>query len=102
MLAHVVQRADVRVIQPGDGLRFALEPRPAVRVRGDLGREDLDGNRAVEAGITGLVDLAHPAGPNGGLDLVRAEAGTGREGHRGARQIVSTECQTRCSTGGDG
>ena len=81
VLADVVERADVRVVQAGDGLRFALEAGAAVRVGADLGREDLDGDGAVEAGVAGLVDLAHAAGADGGEDLVRAEAGTRREGH---------------------
>ena len=64
-----MQRADVRVTQAGDGLRLALEARAAVRVGAELGREDLDGDGAVEAGVAGLVDLAHAACPDGGLDL---------------------------------
>jgi hypothetical protein len=74
MLAHVVQGADVRVRQRGDGLRFALEPGAAFRVGTDVSRQDLDGDAAVEAGVAGPVHLAHAACPDGGLDLVRAEA----------------------------
>jgi hypothetical protein len=46
--------------------RFALGPRPAVRIGTDVGGEDLDGDAAVEAGIAGLVDLSPmpPAGDN--------------------------------------
>ncbi len=39
--------------------------------------EDLDGDRAVQAGVVGSVDFAHAASPELGLDLVRAEAGAG-------------------------
>ena len=64
MLAHVVQRADVRVIQPGDGLRFALEPRPAVRVGGHGRRQHLDRHRPVEARVA----------REGGVQAVRVRA----------------------------
>ena len=77
MLADVVQRADVRVVQPGDGLGLALEAGTAVGVGAELGRQDLDGDAAIEAGVAGLVDLAHAARADGGLDLVGPEARAG-------------------------
>ena len=54
----VMERANVRVVQAGDGLRLALEPLLQVGVRGDVLRQYLDGDRAVQAGVAGLVDLA--------------------------------------------
>ena len=47
----------------------------------DVGGQDLDGDRAIEAGVAGLVDLAHAAGADRGLDFVRPEAHTGGHGH---------------------
>ena len=44
-------------------------------------RQDLDGDGAVQTGIAGLVDLAHPARAEGGLDLIRAERRARREWH---------------------
>ena len=79
--ADVVERADVRVRERGDRAGLALEAHAAVRIGAQFGGEDLDGDRAVEAGVAGLVDLTHAARPNGGEDLVRAEAGAGGEGH---------------------
>ena len=61
MLAHVVQGANVRVVQAGDGLRLALEPLLEIRVRGDMLGEDLDGDRAVQASVAGLIDFTHAA-----------------------------------------
>jgi hypothetical protein len=114
MLAHVIQRADVRVIQSGDGFRFSLKPRTALRVGADVGREELDGNAAVEARVAGLVYLAHAARADGGLDLVRAEAGAGQERHiswaddgpqdlaprstRLLRHLARNECSSRLSS----
>jgi hypothetical protein len=43
--------------------------------------KDLDRNIAAEARIVGEVDLAHPSGAQQGPDLIRPEAGLGRERH---------------------
>ncbi len=47
---------------------------------------------AVQAGVAGFVDLAHPARANGREDLVRAEGGAGVEGHQfvGTRRLSSS------------
>ena len=71
----------MRMVQAGDRLRLALEPPLQIGVRGDMLGEDLDGDRAIEARVMRFVDLAHPAGANGGDDLVGAEARTGADGH---------------------
>ena len=42
----------------------------------DLG-QDLDGDVAIEPRVAGAIDLAHAACPQGGEDLVRAEADAG-------------------------
>ncbi len=73
LFAHVVQRADMGVIQTRDGLRFALESPAHVGVVGEVLGQHLDGNRAAEPRVGGLVDLAHPAGADGGFDSVGAE-----------------------------
>ena len=85
MLAHVVQRADMWVVQARDGLRLALEPLLEIGVTGDVLGQDLDGDGAVQAGVAGFVDLTHAARADltqGGLDLVGAERGAGVERHR--------------------
>ncbi len=46
----------------------------------ELFRQHLDGDRALELGVAGFVHLAHAASPEGGDDLIRAEAGAGRKG----------------------
>jgi len=51
-----------------------LEPCPALRIAADVGGEDFDGDAAVEAGVAGPVDLAHAAGADSGLDLVRPQS----------------------------
>jgi hypothetical protein len=49
----------MRVIERGDGARFALEAVAVPR------RQLLDGDDAIEARVAGLVDLAHPARAEG-------------------------------------
>ena len=42
--------------------------------------QHLDRDGAVQSGIGGLVDLAHPPCAKGGVDLVGAEGGAGLKG----------------------
>ena len=51
VLAHVVERADVRMAQAGDGPRLALETGAATWVGAELGRQNLDGDAAIEARV---------------------------------------------------
>jgi hypothetical protein len=77
LAADVVERIDVRVSELRDRARFTLEPFAELRVGRQRLREDLDGNDAIEPRVTGAIDLAHAAGPEGGENLVRAEADAG-------------------------
>ena len=61
VLAVVVDRDDVRVVQRGRGLRLLAEARAEVGVAAVLGAEDLDGDVAVELVVVGAVDPGHPA-----------------------------------------
>ncbi len=60
--ADVVQRANVWMVQRGHGPRFAFEPLARLRVVRHVRWQDLDRHRAVQAGITRAIDLAHAAG----------------------------------------
>jgi len=79
----VEERADVRVSE-GGCLGLALEAGAAIIIGGDARGENLDGDRAIEADVAGLVHSAHAAGPERGLDLIRPEASAGRERHNEA------------------
>ncbi len=50
-------------------------------IAGDVLGQDFDGDRAVEAGIAGFVDLAHAASAEGGDDLIRTKPNAGGERH---------------------
>ena len=75
--ADVVEHADVGMVEARE--RPALRARTARerRARHDVRRQDLDRDRAIEAGVACAVDLAHAARADGRLDDVGTEAGSG-------------------------
>ena len=81
LLADVVERADVGVVQAGDRLPLAHEPALEVVVGRHVLGKDLDGDGAVEAGVARPVYLTHPAHAKRGLDLVWSERSAWRQGH---------------------
>ncbi len=70
------------MVQRSEGLRFSLESRDAFWIGSEQLWQDLDRDVAIELRVTCAVDLAHAAGPQGGEDLVRAEARAGLEGRQ--------------------
>jgi hypothetical protein len=67
----------VWVVERREHSRFALETGEAIRIAGEGVRQDLQRDLAIQLGIARAVHLAHAAGPEGGENLVRAEAGAG-------------------------
>ena len=61
---------DVGVIEGGDGAGFALKTGEAVGIARHIGRQNLEGDVAVEFGVGGAIDLAHAAGAEGADDAV--------------------------------
>ncbi len=61
LLADIVQGANMRIVQAGDGACLALETLAGFSVRRQVGRQDLDGNSAIKPGIFGAIHLAHAA-----------------------------------------
>ena len=72
---------DVRMIERGEHLRLATEPREALRILSDLHREHLERDVAVQFGVTGAVDLAHATSADGASDFVGADAVAGGQPH---------------------
>src|SRR6185369_6560858 len=85
VVADVVERADVGMVQRGDGLGLALEARAQVGAMRELRRKDFDRYAAVEARVTCAIDLAHSARPERRNDLVWTEARSWGDWHRGVR-----------------
>jgi len=61
VLADVMNRANVWVIQGGGGLCFTLESSQSLRVFGHLVGQKFQGDEAVQAGIFGFVYHSHAA-----------------------------------------
>src|SRR5262249_28856018 len=61
LLADVVNRTDVGVIQRRSGLRLPLEPGKHLRVAGYFWREELQGDEPMQAGVLGFIDHTHAA-----------------------------------------
>ena len=81
VLADVVQRTDVGVLQPGDGARFALEALAEAGVPRSVARRDLDGDPAVEPGVARPVHLSHAAGAQRRFDDIRTERAANSQCH---------------------
>ena len=75
---------DVRVIERGDGERFALKPCARVRMMQPIGAEDLDRDDALEPCIAGAIHLTHAAGADLAEQLVSAEPATDFHPHGGS------------------
>src|SRR5437867_5238134 len=61
LLPNVIDRADIRMIQCGCGLRLALETGQGLSVSGNLLRQELQGHETMEPDIFGLVNDTHAA-----------------------------------------
>ena len=70
ILLDGVNRDDARMVERGDGTRFALESRAAVGVACGLVSEDLQRHLASELRVLGQVDLAHAARAQRAQDTV--------------------------------
>jgi hypothetical protein len=62
MLAEVVDRENVRVIESARGSRFLLETSEAIRFGGDGGRKDLYRNVTMKGLVMRAVHHTHPTG----------------------------------------
>jgi hypothetical protein len=69
-LADVEKRADVWMIQAGDGARFTLESFAQFGTIRKMRRQNFDGDDAIESRVAGAVHLTHPAGAYAGEDFV--------------------------------
>ena len=67
---NAVDRADVRMIERGQDLRFAPESGERLGVLERSARENLEGDLSTEFGIAGAIDLAHSTFAQLGDDLV--------------------------------
>ena len=65
---------DVRMVERGEDLRFALEPGEAIGIVGEGIRQHLHRDVAIELGVARAIHLAHAAFADLRGDLIRAKA----------------------------
>ena len=68
-----VDRSDVLVLERGEQLRLAIEAGQAIRIADEVGRQEFEGDVAIESGVAGAVDLAHAAAADQFQDLEGAD-----------------------------
>ncbi len=69
------------MIQRREELRFPFEPREAFLIlREPLGK-DLDGDVAIQLGVTSPIDLTHASRAHEARDLIRTKFGSGSDCH---------------------
>ena len=61
LVVNFVDRADVRMIQRGGGLGFALKAAESLRVFGYVVGQELESDKATEFDVLSLVDHTHAA-----------------------------------------
>jgi len=69
LLTDVIKGADVRVVELGDRLGFALESGSTLGSIGKVVSENFDGDGPIEPGVLGFVDLPHPPSADRRKDL---------------------------------
>src|SRR5579872_657210 len=73
--ADVVEMANVRMIQRGNGAGFALKTLLKLGSVGEVSGENLDGHEAIEARVFRAVDLSHAAGAQRRLNFIGTKPG---------------------------
>src|ERR1700690_1466020 len=63
LLANVINRADVGMIQRGCGLRFALKTGQGLRIAGNVFRQEFKCDKTMKPRVLGFVDHAHATAP---------------------------------------
>jgi len=84
---NVMKRADVRVVQRRNRTRFTFQTLAELGVIREMSGENFESDDAIEAGVLGLVNLAHTASTDGADDLIGTEASAAAECHR---EILAT------------
>ena len=81
VMTHVMNGADVLVIERGDRARFSIESGAGRGISTDIRGQHLYGHGAVEATVARAIHLTHTACPERGDDFVRSYPCTGNKSH---------------------
>src|SRR5271169_3198692 len=98
LLAKIVDGANIGVVQRGCGLRFALKAGECLLIPGNVLRQELEGDKAMEAGVLGFVDDAHAAGAEFLEDAVVRD-GLADHGTSGGRMLGREVGEVKAETG---
>ena len=74
LLADIVERANVRMIQRANGPRLTLKALAQIRVGRQVRRQDFDCDGPIKPCVSGLIDFPHAARAERGLNFVRPES----------------------------
>lgn len=74
VMAEVIERADVRMIENGNRSRLTVETSAGRRIRAEAFGEYLDRHRSIKAPIARAIHLTHSTGANGRDDFVGPDA----------------------------
>src|SRR5258708_13874795 len=85
VFSHVVNRADMRIVQRGCRACFALEPLLRTGFCDETRRQNLDGYVSSETRVGRPVNLAHPAGPQKCPDFIGSKFCACTDRHTGPR-----------------
>ena len=80
---EAVNRGDVRMVQRGQHLGFAPEPREPIRIERERFGQDLQRDVAIQLCVARAIHLAHPACAERRLNFVGTELCARRQRHRG-------------------
>src|SRR5262249_36548646 len=94
LVADVVERADVRVRELRDRLRFPLEPLARLGRGGEVLRQDLDRDGSFQTSIPRLVDLPHAPRADRGNQFIGAETRAACERHWISRNQMSASARS--------
>ena len=99
-LVDVVHRADVRVVERRGRARFALEALERTGLARQFVGQELQGDRAIEPHVLGLVDDAHAATAEAFRDLVMGDPLTDHVGRQVDRSLCLRSRSTRTGASG--
>ena len=85
LMTDIVNDTDMRMVQTGNDLGFALEALFSSGIVRELRRENLDRDGTFEPCVASAVDLAHSTGAELRADFVGTEYCSGSQSHVGAR-----------------
>ena len=92
---------DVRMVERGQRLRFAGEPRQPIGIAGEGVRQDFQRDVAVQLRVPRAIHLAHAAGPDGAEDFVRTESHACGQRHFNQQSTVNNHVSEQAEPGSE-